>query len=69
VDRVPKFVKVYANVDEQMTDGLRAYVNEVRNKLFPTDQHSFTMKEEELKTLYGGKEWPYHFLTKELNSH
>jgi 3-methyl-2-oxobutanoate hydroxymethyltransferase len=56
VDRIPKFVKVYANVDEQMTDGLRAYVNEVRNKLFPTDQHSFTMKEEELKTLYGGKE-------------
>lgn len=56
VGRVPKFVKVYANVDEQMTHGLRAYVNEVRNKLFPTDQHSFTMKEEELKTLYGGKE-------------
>ena len=56
VGRVPKFVKVYANVDEQMTNGLRAYVNEVRNKLFPTDQHSFTMKEEELKTLYGGKE-------------
>ena len=47
VDRVPKFVKVYANADEQMTDGLRAYVNEVRNKLFPDDQHSFTMKEEE----------------------
>lgn len=56
VDQVPKFVKVYANVDEQMTDGLRSYVNEVRNKLFPTDQHSFTMMEEELKTLYGGKE-------------
>lgn len=56
VDRVPKFVKVYANVDEQMTDGLREYVNEVRNKLFPSDHHSFTMKEEELKTLYGGRE-------------
>lgn len=56
VDRVPKFVKVYANADEQMTDGLRAYVDEVRNRLFPNDQHSFTMKEEELKSLYGGRE-------------
>jgi len=56
VDRVPKFVKAYANVDEQMTEGLRAYVSEVRNELFPNDQHSFTMKEEELKTLYGGRE-------------
>ncbi len=49
-------MKAYANADEQMTNGLRAYVNEVRNKLFPTDQHSFTMKEEVLTTLYGGKE-------------
>lgn len=56
VDRVPKFVKAYANVDEQMTEGLRAYVSEVRNELFPDDQHSFTMKEEEIKTLYGGRE-------------
>lgn len=56
VDRVPKFVKAYANVDEQMTEGLRAYVSEVRNELFPNDQHSFTMKEEEIKTLYGGRE-------------
>lgn len=56
VERVSKFVKPYANVDEQMIQGLQAYVNEVRNELFPDDQHSFTMKEEELKTLYGGRE-------------
>jgi len=56
VERVSKFVKPYANVNKQITDGLQAYVNEVRNELFPDDQHSFTMKEEELKTLYGGKE-------------
>lgn len=55
VGRVPKFVKAYANVDEQMIEGLEAYVNEVRNELFPSDQHSFTMKEEELKALYGGR--------------
>ncbi|TGE34499.1 3-methyl-2-oxobutanoate hydroxymethyltransferase [Desulfosporosinus sp. Sb-LF] len=56
VERVSKFVKPYANVNKQIIDGLQAYVNEVRNKLFPDDQHSFTMKEEELKTLYGGRE-------------
>jgi len=56
VERVSKFVKPYANVNKQITDGLQAYVNEVRNELFPDDLHSFTMKEEELKTLYGGRE-------------
>ena len=55
VERVSKFVKPYANVNKQITDGLQAYVNEVRNELFPDDQHSFTMKEEELKSLYGGR--------------
>ena len=56
VDRVPKFVKQYTNVNELISSGLNAYVSEVRHKAFPEDKHSFTMKEEELKALYGGKE-------------
>ena len=56
VERVSKFVKPYANVNEQMIYALQAYANEVRNELFPDDQYSFTMKEEELITLYGGRE-------------
>ena len=56
VDRVPKFVKQYTNVNELISTGLNAYVSEVRHKAFPEDKHSFTMKEEELKALYGGKE-------------
>lgn len=56
VDRVPKFVKQYTNVNELISSGLSAYVSEVRHKAFPEDKHSFTMKEEELKALYGGKE-------------
>ena len=55
VERVSKFVKTYANVDKEINNGLHAYVNEVRDGLFPGDEHSFTMKEEELKTLYGGR--------------
>ncbi|AHF07885.1 3-methyl-2-oxobutanoate hydroxymethyltransferase [Desulfitobacterium metallireducens] len=56
VERVSKFVKPYANVNEPMINALKAYAAEVRNEIFPDDQHSFTMKEEELKTLYGGRE-------------
>jgi 3-methyl-2-oxobutanoate hydroxymethyltransferase len=56
VDRVPKFVKQYTNVNELISSGLSAYVTEVRHKAFPEDKHSFTMKEEELQALYGGKE-------------
>lgn len=56
VERVAKFVKPYANVNQPMIEGIKAYVNEVRDGIFPDDQHSFTMKEEELKTLYGGRD-------------
>lgn len=56
VDRVPKFVKQYTNVNEQITAGLSSYVSEVRRKEFPEDKHTFTMKEEELQALYGGRE-------------
>ncbi|WP_079509530.1 3-methyl-2-oxobutanoate hydroxymethyltransferase [Mesobacillus jeotgali] len=56
VERVPKFVKQYTNVNEQITSGLSAYVSEVRHKVFPEDKHTFTMKEEELQALYGGRE-------------
>jgi 3-methyl-2-oxobutanoate hydroxymethyltransferase len=56
VDRVPKFVKQYTNVNELISSGLSSYVSEVRHKAFPEDKHSFTMKEEELKALYGGKQ-------------
>jgi 3-methyl-2-oxobutanoate hydroxymethyltransferase len=56
VDRVPKFVKQYTNVNEQIASGLNSYVAEVRLRAFPEDKHSFTMKEEELQALYGGRE-------------
>jgi 3-methyl-2-oxobutanoate hydroxymethyltransferase len=55
VDRVPKFVKQYNNIHTQIVEGIQSYVSEVKTLAFPEDQHSFTMKEEELKGLYGGK--------------
>lgn len=55
VDRVPKFVKQYHAVNPFMIESIQAYSSEVKNKQFPEDKHSFTMKEDELKVLYGGK--------------
>ncbi|MBT2690039.1 3-methyl-2-oxobutanoate hydroxymethyltransferase [Bacillus sp. ISL-47] len=55
VDRVPKFVKQYQNLNHFIQNSLSAYSAEVKNGSFPDDSHSFTMKEEELLGLYGGK--------------
>ncbi|MCM3566813.1 3-methyl-2-oxobutanoate hydroxymethyltransferase [Neobacillus mesonae] len=54
VDRVPKFVKQYHSVQPFMVESIQAYAADVRNKQFPEEKHSFTMKEQELKALYGG---------------
>lgn len=54
VDRVPKFVKQYHSVNAFMIESIQAYASDVKNKQFPEEKHSFTMKEEELKVLYGG---------------
>ncbi|MFT8320533.1 MAG: 3-methyl-2-oxobutanoate hydroxymethyltransferase [Bacillus sp. (in: firmicutes)] len=55
VDRVAKFVKQYAQVNESIATALEQYVKEVKTSEFPEMKHSFTMKEEELNLLYGGK--------------
>lgn len=55
VDRVPKFVKQYENLNPIIGDSLTKYSAEVKNGAFPDDSHSFRMKEEELLSLYGGK--------------
>jgi 3-methyl-2-oxobutanoate hydroxymethyltransferase len=54
VDRVPKFVKQYHCLNPFIVESIQSYAAEVKDKKFPDDQHSFTMKEEELKGLYGG---------------
>ncbi|WP_099362747.1 3-methyl-2-oxobutanoate hydroxymethyltransferase [Fredinandcohnia onubensis] len=55
VDRVPKFVKQYASINEPIKQGIQDYITEVKAKSFPNEKHSYTMKEEELASLYGGK--------------
>lgn len=55
VERVPKFVKQYAHLNEPIVNGLTSYVTDVKEGQFPKDDHSFTMNESELLSLYGGK--------------
>ena len=55
VDRVPKFVKQYGNVNEVVENSIKQYVKEVKAGIFPEEKHSFTMDEEVLLSLYGGK--------------
>lgn len=54
VERVPKFVKQFCTVNDDITIGLKQYVQDVKTSVFPEEKHMFTMKEEELEALYGG---------------
>jgi 3-methyl-2-oxobutanoate hydroxymethyltransferase len=49
---VPKFVKRYVNVHDQMVDALRQFKAEVENRTFPGPEHCFTIKDEVLERLY-----------------
>ena len=51
---VPKFVKQYASVAETIETAIRQYNLDVKSRDFPEEKHSFTMKQEELHSLYGG---------------
>lgn len=51
---VPKFVQEFANVGVSIAEGIKEYVEAVKDKSFPTEKHSFSMKEDQLLQLYGG---------------
>jgi 3-methyl-2-oxobutanoate hydroxymethyltransferase len=45
----PKFVKRFANVGEQIQQGLTVFREEVETRTFPDDEHSFALPEEEFE--------------------
>lgn len=51
-DIAPKFVKVFANVGEEMKKGFAAYKKEVQEGIFPAKEHTFKMDESILDKLY-----------------
>ncbi len=44
---LPRFVKRYANLSAEIRDALTAYASEVRSGVFPEEQHTYAMPEEE----------------------
>jgi 3-methyl-2-oxobutanoate hydroxymethyltransferase len=51
-DRRPaRFVKRYADIGAQITRALENYAGEVRAGVFPADEHTYSMPEEELELL------------------
>ncbi|PIC87808.1 3-methyl-2-oxobutanoate hydroxymethyltransferase [Sporosarcina sp. P20a] len=53
--KLPKFVESYAEVGKDIEGAMRLYNLAVKDGSFPSESHRFTMKEEELEALYGGK--------------
>jgi 3-methyl-2-oxobutanoate hydroxymethyltransferase len=52
----PKFVKVYANAYDFQLNAVKEFIGEVQEKKFPSDEYTFTMKEDtvqELRKQYG----------------
>ena len=48
---VPKFVKQYVKLSHSILEGLKKYKDEVEKGTFPSHEHVFTIKEEELKRI------------------
>jgi 3-methyl-2-oxobutanoate hydroxymethyltransferase len=48
---VPRFVKQYVHLGQQIVEALQQYKREVEEGVFPGPEHSFGMAEEELKKL------------------
>lgn len=53
VERVPKFVKQYHSLNPFIIESIQSYGSEVKNGIFPENQHTFTMNEQELEKWHG----------------
>lgn len=51
-DFTPKFVKRYANVGEVMREAFANYAAEVASGAFPTEEHTYKIKDDVLEKLY-----------------
>jgi len=50
--KVPKFVRQYANLNQIISDAIAQYSADVRDCVFPAEENSVAMDEEEAKKLY-----------------
>lgn len=48
----PRFVKRYAEIHEEMVEGMTGYVADVRGRRFPEESHTYSIDPEELAALH-----------------
>lgn len=51
-DFKPKFVKQYENIGEKINSALIKYIEEVKDGVFPAEEHSFKISDEIIEKLY-----------------
>ena len=51
-DFVPKFVKVFGNVGDDMREAFEAYAKEVKDGTFPGEEHTYAIDDEIIEKLY-----------------
>lgn len=51
-DFTPKFVKKYENLGEKMNMAFKKYIEEVKDGVFPAEEHSFKINDEVIEKLY-----------------
>jgi 3-methyl-2-oxobutanoate hydroxymethyltransferase len=51
--KAPRFVKRYADLATEAKRALEAYVDDVRERRFPEEQHTYTIPDEELEAFEG----------------
>jgi len=49
----PRFVKRYANIQQEMNDGVRAFAEDVRTRRYPGPEHCYSVDPAELAELQG----------------
>nr|WP_289036629.1 3-methyl-2-oxobutanoate hydroxymethyltransferase [uncultured Allobacillus sp.] len=55
VERLAKFVKPQANLNESIDQAIRTYISEVKTTAFPSDEHTYAINDDVLDGLYGGE--------------
>ena len=51
-DFTPKFVKRFAETGAAMTEGFKAYINEVKAGTYPSAEHTYEIDDEVIEKLY-----------------
>lgn len=46
VDRLPRFVKTYANLNQTTVDAMKSYIDDVKQELFPAVEHTYALNPE-----------------------